>query len=112
MIYAIILSHWYADFVLQSNWMAQNKSKSYKALSLHILSYTTALALAMFLLTWNYNSFLYALINGAVHFVVDAITSRITSKLYAKGDVYNFFVVIGLDQAIHMSTLVATMGVL
>ena len=112
MIYIIILAHWIADFICQTNWMAQNKSKSYKALSLHILSYTTALALVMFLLTQNSNSFLYALINGAIHFVVDAITSRITSKLYAKGGVHNFFVVIGLDQAIHMATLVATMGVL
>jgi hypothetical protein len=112
MIYIIILAHWIADFICQTNWMAQNKSKSYKALSLHILSYTTALALVMFLLTQNPNSFLYALINGAIHFVVDAVTSRITSKLYAKGDVHNFFVVIGLDQAIHMATLVATMEVL
>ena len=112
MIYVIILAHWIADFICQTNWMAQNKSKSYKALSLHILSYTIALALSMFLLTWNHNSFLYALINGAVHFVVDAITSRITSKLYAKGDIHNFFVVIGLDQAIHMATLVATVEIL
>jgi hypothetical protein len=112
MIYIIILAHWIADFICQTNWMAQNKSKSYKALSLHILSYTVALSLVMFLLTQNPNSFLYALINGSVHFVVDAITSRITSKLYAKGDVHNFFVVIGLDQAIHMVALVATMEVL
>ena len=112
MIYIIILAHWIADFICQTNWMAQNKSKSYKALSLHILSYTTALALVMFLLTQNTNSFLYALVNGAIHFVADAITSRITSKLYAKGAIHNFFVVIGLDQAIHMATLIATMGVL
>jgi len=38
MIYIIILAHWIADFICQTNWMAQNKSKSYKALSLHILS--------------------------------------------------------------------------
>ena len=112
MIYIIILAHWIADFICQTNWMAQNKSESYKALSLHILCYTTALALVMFLLTQNTNSFLYALINGVVHFVVDAITSRITSKLYAKGDVHNFFVVIGLDQAIHMATLIATKEIL
>lgn len=112
MIYVVILAHWVADFVCQSNWMAQNKSKSFKALSLHILAYTTVLSLMLLLATGNSSAFLYGAINGAVHFVVDAITSRITSKLYAKGDVHNFFVVVGLDQAIHMMTLVATMGVL
>ena len=112
MIYLIIFSHFVADFVLQSDWMAKNKSKSWKALSLHISTYTIALSIPLMFASTIKASLLYALINGAVHFVVDAITSRMTSKLYAKGDVHNFFVVVGLDQAIHMSTLVATMEIL
>lgn len=111
MIYFIIFSHWVADFIAQSDWMAKNKSKSWLALSLHILAYTISLALLL-LLVHPETAWKYALINGAIHFVVDAITSRITAKLYAKGDVHNFFVVIGLDQAIHMSTLVATLPLL
>lgn len=111
MIYTIIFSHWFADFIAQSDWMAKNKSKSWVALSLHILMYTTSLTIFLSLVhpetAWK-----YALVNGVAHFVVDAITSRITAKLYAKGDVHNFFVVIGLDQAIHMSTLVATLPLL
>lgn len=111
MIYVIIFSHWFADFIAQSDWMAKNKSKSWLALSLHILAYTSSLAILLSLVhpetAWK-----YALVNGVIHFVVDAITSRITAKLYAKGDVHNFFVVIGLDQAIHMSTLVATIPLL
>jgi len=111
MIYLIIFSHWIADFIAQSDWMAKNKSKSWKALSFHILAYTGSLA-TLLSLVHPETAWKYALINGAAHFVVDAITSRITAKLYAKGDVHNFFVVIGLDQAIHMSTLVATVPVL
>lgn len=111
MIYLIIFSHWVADFIAQSDWMAKNKSKSWAALSLHILAYTTSLAILLSLVHPK-TAILYAFVNGALHFVVDAITSRITAKLYAKGDVHNFFVVIGLDQAVHMSTLVATMPLL
>lgn len=111
MIYLIIFSHWVADFIAQSDWMAKNKSKSWKALSLHILAYTISLALLLSLIHPK-TALFYALVNGGVHFVIDAITSRITAKLYAKGDVHNFFVVIGLDQALHMSTLVATIPLL
>ena len=112
MIYLIIFSHWVADFIAQSDWMARNKSKSWAALLVHILCYTMSLYLMMRLAVAIKPALFYALVNGGVHFVIDAITSRITAKLYAKGDVHNFFVVIGLDQALHMSTLVATMPLL
>ena len=112
MIYIIIFSHWFADFIAQSDWMAKNKSKSWIALSLHIASYTTSMAIMMSMAVGLKPAIIYALANGALHFIVDAVTSRITAKLYAKGDVHNFFVVIGLDQAIHMSTLVATIPLL
>lgn len=112
MIYSIIFSHWVADFIAQSDWMAKNKSKSWAALAVHILAYTATLLALISIANPSIHAWKYALVNGAAHFVVDAITSRITAKLYAKGDVHNFFVVIGLDQAIHMSTLVATMSLL
>ena len=107
----IIFSHWIADFVCQSDYMAKNKSKSWSALSLHILSYTGMLALLLFF-KFDFNAIGYALINGALHFIVDAITSRITSYLYSQNRVHDFFVVIGLDQAIHMSILVLTIPIL
>lgn len=112
MIYFIIFSHWVADFIAQSDWMAKNKSKSWVALSTHILAYTATLLAIISVANPSIHAWKYALVNGAAHFVVDAITSRITAKLYAKADIHNFFVVIGLDQAIHMATLIATMPLL
>lgn len=97
----ILFVHWLADFVLQSHWQAINKSKSNKALGIHCLIYGGVLGI-MLLNPW------YGLINGLIHFPVDYVTSRINAKLYKKGDIHNFFVMVGLDQFIHFVTLILT----
>lgn len=104
---ALIVVHFVADFVLQSDTMAKNKSKSSKWLGIHILCYMGPLLLFCFSLGWI-GGLLFTLVNGAAHFATDYVTSRITSRLWAKGDVHNFFVVIGLDQSFHMITLVTS----
>lgn len=117
MIYGLIFTHWLSDFVAQTDWMAKNKSKSNFALSVHIMSYSCGLLI--FAITTNLikrhmglpttiHVLTFVAINGLAHFAVDYVTSRISSKLWERGQVHNFFVVIGLDQAIHMATLVAT----
>jgi len=95
----ILVLHFIADFILQSDYMAKNKSKSNKALLLHGSVYS--IPLMIFNPLWGF-------INGVIHIFVDYVTSRITSKLWKKGDTHNFFVVIGLDQTIHMITLFST----
>jgi hypothetical protein len=51
---------------------------------------------------------LFGVINGALHFVVDFFTSKITSSLWGKKELHNFFAVIGFDQLIHNITIIAT----
>jgi hypothetical protein len=97
--FSLIWIHFIADFLLQSDEMAKNKHSSDKWLGLHSLIYCAC----FFLYGWK-----YVIINGIAHFVVDRITSRCTFKLYADGKYHWFFVVIGLDQAIHITILYAT----
>jgi len=95
----LLFIHWIADFVFQSNYVAQNKSKSNKILLWHCCLY--GLSFACFT-----NNILYGLILSLIHFPVDYVTSRINSKLWAKGDMHSFFVSVGFDQYIHFVTII------
>ena len=124
---SLLAIHFIADFILQNDWMALNKSKNsvigLKALLTHVTIYSICfswLGAAFVAITW------------ILHFIVDAITSRITSKLwflpltpiYWHGPEEHpqqyvttpkthlrhwFFVMIGLDQLIHYGCLTWTL---
>lgn len=113
---AVFLSHFVGDFVLQSDKMSKEKSKSLKVLNLHVLILTNAILVGLTILIFvpmvllGYPNklklfliiFGYSIINGLLHFFIDYNTSRWCSRLWAKGDVHNFFVVIGFDQFLHI----------
>lgn len=99
MILLILFLHFFGDFILQSTYMGQNKSKSNKVLGTHCFLYS----LPLMVIGWK-----FALINGVFHFLVDWVTSRMTSKLWAEQEVHWFFVVIGMDQMIHTMILFGT----
>ena len=93
----ILLLHFIADFILQSDKIAKTKSKSNKALLQHVCIYTSVMIFV---------GPLFAIISGILHFCVDYITSRWASYLWNKNDIHNFFVVIGFDQLLHMLMLI------
>ena len=111
-IMSIILIHWIADFVLQTDKQAKGKSKNWSDLLEHTLSYSTVwLILGTFYsLTTNdvWNGCIFALITFIAHTITDYFTSRLNSKLWAKGDVHNFFVSVGFDQVLHYAQLFLT----
>lgn len=96
--------HFVADFVLQSDWMAVNKSKNSwlgsKAMGTHILIYTLTLI--------PFFGIKFAILNGVFHCITDIVTSRVTSWAWQLGKRHLFFVIIGLDQAIHLTCLALT----
>lgn len=103
----LVWLHFVADFVMQSDKVSKTKSGSNRVLLYHVALYS--LPFCPFA-AWYFKSYAVAAAfvygNVAAHFVTDWITSRMTSKLWKAGEVHWFFVVIGADQAIHMTTLV------
>ena len=94
----ILIAHFVGDFILQSEWMALNKSKRVLPLLAHGLVYSIALAIIL-------QNPIYAGIQGGLHIVVDFFTSKATRWLWEKHETRLFFVVIGLDQLIHQLCL-------
>lgn len=124
----LLTVHFVGDFLLQSSWMALNKSKRWDALALHVAVYSACF------FWWGW---MFVLLTFALHFVTDAVTSRLTSLLWfltirrrsfagmpdliVSGDVLTysayvteyptrhwFFAVIGFDQLLHVWALALT----
>lgn len=114
----IVFIHWIADFVCQTREMANNKSKSALWLSIHVFTYSFVLLVGCLLTrTTIFDSLSeiyiisFVVINGLIHFLVDFVTSKITSYFYKKEDVYKFFCTVGFDQFLHVTTLLVTLGI-
>ena len=101
----ILLAHFVADFICQSDYHALNKSKSNRVLLEHVTIYSAILSLFGLLFPIN---LAWIIINGVGHFATDYVTSRMTSKLWASNKKHWFFVTIGFDQLIHYTTLIVS----
>lgn len=127
LVYVLLVAHFVADFLCQTDWMALNKSKRWDALGAHVLVYSVVLG--VFVLPFDRpGAGLFLLVNAATHFVQDALTSRLTSRLwfieltpwkpddvsdgcYKLGTTRHwFFVAIGFDQLLHYVALFLTAG--
>lgn len=114
----LCFAHWIADFVFQTDWMAQNKSKSNKPLLVHIVTYSLILGIVLLpssFFSFNLDLLYFIILNGVLHFLIDWNTSRITSRLHKQGKLgsstvpnFGFFSIIGLDQFLHMVCLLLT----
>ena len=128
---SLLVAHFVGDFVLQSDWMAMNKSKLWWALTSHVSAYVLPFLIWSMLTLQNSEQLgIFIGLTFVTHFITDAITSRVTSKLWFFRDTdiaYNaggkrytlwvpmggnrhyFFVMIGFDQLIHYGTLAWTL---
>ena len=117
--FIIIFIHWISDFVLQTDWQAQNKSKSNFALLSHTSNYSLVWLLPMCLVfgkmkegattEWIiWSTFYFSMITFVVHTITDYFTSRLNSKLWSASKVHYFFVSVGFDQVLHYGQLFLT----
>ena len=96
-ILVLVWLHFVAVFILQTDEMALNKSSSWEWLAIHVCVYSLPFLFGF--------GIVFAGINFAAHFVTDAVSSRVTKKLWQQEKRHWFFVVIGIDQALHMTAL-------
>lgn len=85
MLLTLLVAHFVGDFILQSDWMALNKSKDVNALITHVWVYTLTMAVALALfppMGRPEQLFVFLMVNWLAHFVQDAVTSRLTSRLW------------------------------
>jgi hypothetical protein len=109
----IILTHWVADFILQTNHMAERKSTSNYYLTMHVSVYSTVTIISWLIFfsilgihnTIWVNLLAYVLI-FSTHWITDYFTSRKNSVLWKNKQVHDFFVMIGFDQTLHYYQLV------
>lgn len=114
-IVAIVCVHWIADFTCQTGWMAANKSKDNWVLLEHTAIYSTImLIMAITLTNALIGSFIFFIITFVAHTATDYVTSRITSRQFAKKTYYTpfpnlgAFTTIGADQMLHAIQLFVT----
>ena len=114
LIFSIIFIHWVADFVLQTDWQAQNKSKNNSALLSHTYNYSLVwyiVGVPYALMNPNYVQWTltaFVVITFVAHTITDYFTSRLNSKLWADKKVHYFFVSVGFDQVLHYVQLFTT----
>ena len=121
----ILIGHYIADFIFQTEKLALGKSTSKSLLFEHSLIYSIFMTFTIIaviiveigiLSVHFYGLFLilFFVITLILHFAVDFVSSKITKKLFEKRILYtefpNFgaFSIIGLDQLIHCVLLFLT----
>lgn len=109
----LLIAHFIADFLLQDEKTATNKSKSIRILATHITEYSCIMWISsIFIFNGDFNKgLIFMLITFIAHFITDYITSKLSSKAYKAKRYYGcngFFTIIGFDQLLHGLQLILT----
>ncbi len=116
--FIIIIIHFIADFIFQDEVWAVGKSKNFKLLLFHTITYSAIwFIISVILILFNILSLkflLFAPITFLFHTLTDYGTSKVTSRLYQQNKFgssipnLGFFTMIGFDQVLHYAQLFLT----
>ncbi len=108
----VFFIHWISDFVLQSDYVAKNKSENNTILIIHSLWYAMPIVIVyvLYLTLYNisqspFNFLLVFLALSLSHALIDYNTSRWSKKAWNEQNRHKFFVIIGFDQFLHAAIL-------
>lgn len=110
-ILAILFLHWIADGVLQTDKMAKGKSKNWKDLLDHTITYSgifTLASIVYIVITNNIQMIAFGPITFIFHTATDYVTSRVNARLWEQKKVHGFFVSVLFDQWLHFVQLLLT----
>lgn len=107
----ILLVHWIADFILQTDKQAKGKSKNWGDLLGHTINYSVCWW-AMLLFLPLHETLIFIGATFICHTITDYFTSRLNSKLWSEQKVHYFFVSVGFDQILHYTQLIITFQLL
>jgi hypothetical protein len=101
----LVWTHFIGDFVFQTDEVVRAKGRSNWALVSHTFTYIATFSLLGWVIPITTD---WIILNMALHGVTDYVTSRAKTRLWREDETHLFFVVVGFDQAIHISTLLLT----
>jgi len=116
-LFAILVIHWFADFILQTDEQAKGKSISMNSLLAHTFNYSLTWLVIGTIYTiialpgnyiYGFKLFEFVGITFIIHTITDYYTSRANKELWENNNVHGFFVGIGFDQILHYVQLILT----
>lgn len=102
-LWLMLSAHFLADFSLQSNELAEKKTKQFRYLLRHVLIYSAMMAIAMFSSTSSKEAWIPYLIIVLSHFVVDGIRGCFDNRHNNPAKHFASFIV---DQVLHIAVII------
>lgn len=109
----MLLVHYIADFWLQTDRQAQQKSTSTLYLTKHVATYSLICFIALMAIRTNINWDIlkvlsFTCITFGTHLWIDFFTSKASKYYFSKKEYHYGFMVIGFDQILHYTQLFLT----
>ncbi len=109
-LFLIFLIHTVGDFVIQTDWMALNKSKSWRPLLAHTSVYSLCYTVLLLCAPWK-SVLAFILFTFGTHTLTDMFTSKLSSYYWAIENRKGFWITIGFDQLAHIGALLLAVKV-